>query len=218
LIVLAVTSEERRQMNVSLKENLAHEIASRSNGRLPINSPELKEELHRQLAEPTNLLHLVDYASREDHQPINSTDLRRVSHIDVTTSLRLIQRYRTIIHRLCQLYRSHLRLTHQAEQQRHLILVSCDEYYLLDLTSPVSITTSSSNVTNIGQRQHDIFKREVSNVLQQPFDYAKYRRETEEQQQRLREQRFRQREEDQRTPAVPPPTGHPSEAEFYFGQ
>ena len=90
----------------------------------PLNSPELEQEITRQLAEPTTLLHLVDYSSRDDYNQTNSTDLRRVSRIDVTTSLRLVQRYRTIIHRLCQLHRSHLRLTHQAEQQRHLILVA----------------------------------------------------------------------------------------------
>ncbi|CAF4984947.1 unnamed protein product, partial [Rotaria socialis] len=79
-----------------------------SGGRLSANSPELENEITRQLAEPTTLLHLVDYSSRDDYNPTNSTDLRRVSRIDVTTSLRLVQRFRSIIHRLCQLHRSHL--------------------------------------------------------------------------------------------------------------
>ena len=218
MIILAVTNGERRQLNNSLKENLVEDIVTRSHGRLSRNSSELENEVHQQLSEPTNLLHLVDYSSRDDHPQTNSTDLRRVSKIDVTTSLRLVQRYRLVIHRLCQFYRSHLRLTSTAEQQRHLILVSRDEYYLLDLSGSLS-PNLSKNISHIRQRQHDIFKREVNNVLQQPFDYAKYRRETEEQQQRLLKQHFQQREEQQRgTPTAPPPKGHPTEAEFYLGK
>jgi hypothetical protein len=206
-------------MNISLKKELVDEIVSRSGGRLSVNSPELEQEITRQLGEPTNLLHLVDYSSRDDYNQTNSTDLRRVSRIDVTTSLRLVQRYRTIIHRLCQLHRSHLRLTHQAEQQRHLILVAHDEYYLFDLALQAS--TIAANISNIRQRQHDIFKREVNNVIQQPFDFVKYRRDA-EQQQRILEQRYQQRQMEQKQQYQqihkgPPPPGHPSEAEFYLG-
>ncbi|CAF0885596.1 unnamed protein product [Rotaria sordida] len=226
LIILSVTHNERRQMNKFLKEELVDEIVSRSGGRLPTNSPQLEKEITRQLAEPINLLHLVDYSSRDDYNQTNSTDLRRVSRIDVTTSLRIVQRYRTIIHRFCQLYRTNLPLTQQIQQQRYLILVARDEYYLLDLSSPTS--TITTNVSDIRQRQHDIFKREVSNVIQQqqkqqqhqPFDYAKYRRDI-EQQQRFLEQHQRkqneQKEKYQQTFRVPPPPGHPSEAEFYLG-
>ena len=214
LIILSVTNTERRQMNVSLKKSLVDDIVSRSSGHLSANSPELEQEITRQLAEPSSLLHLVDYSSRDDYNQTNSTDLRRVSRIDVTTSLRLVQRYRTIIHRLCQIHRSHLRLTHQAEQQRHLILVSRDEYYLLDLTTPTSAIPT--NISDIRQRQHDIFKREVNNVIQQPFDFVKYRRDM-EQQQRALEQRYQQRQQDQQIYKGPPPPGHPSEAEFYLG-
>ncbi len=219
LIILSVTNSERRQMNTSLKKELVDEIVSRSGGRLSANSPELEKEITRQLSEPTTLLHLVDYASRDDYNQTNSTDLRRVSRIDVTTSLRLVQRYRTIIHRLCQLNRSHLRLTAQAEQQRHLILVAQDEYYLLDLASQTS--GISAHISDIRQRQHDIFKREVNNVIQQPFDFVKYRRDA-EQQQRLLEQRYQQRQMEQKQQYQqiqhgPPPPGHPSEAEFYLG-
>jgi hypothetical protein len=195
-------------MNISVKKDTVDETVSRTSGRVAPNSPELENEISRQLAEPIALLHLVDYSSRDDYNQTNSTDLRRVSRIDVSTSLRLVQRYRTVIHRLCQLYRSHLRLTQQAEQQRNLILVARDEYYLLDLTSQTS--SILTNKTDIQQRQHDIFKREVQNVTHQPFDYAKYRRDT-EQQQRILEQHYRQ------TQNAAPPSGHPSEAEFYLG-
>jgi len=217
LIVLSVTETERRQMSTFLKKEIVNEIVSRSAGRFSANSPELEQEITRQLAEPTNLLRLVDYSSRDDYNQTNSTDLRRVSRIDVTTSLRLVQRYRTVVHRLCQLHRSHLRLTHQAEQQRHLILVANDdEYFLLDLgVQPPSVPT---NISDIQQRQHDIFQREVNNVVQQPFDFVKYRRDA-EQQQRILEQRLQQRqvEQKQQTLKGPPPPGHPSEAEFYLG-
>ncbi|UJR27996.1 hypothetical protein I4U23_009254 [Adineta vaga] len=131
LIILSVTNSERRQMCTSLKKEIVNEIVLRSGGRLSAKSPELEQEITRQFAEPTNLLRLVDYSSRDDCTQTNSTDLRSVTRIDVTTSLRLVQRYRTVVHRLCQLYRSHLCLTPQAEQQRHLILVANDdEYYL----------------------------------------------------------------------------------------
>jgi hypothetical protein len=219
LIILSVTKNERRQMNTSLKNELVDEIVSHSGGRLSAKSPELEHEITRQLAEPTSLLHLVDYSSRDDYNQTNSTDIRRVSRIDVTTSLRLVQRYRTIIHRLCQLHRSHLRLTHQAELQRHLILISCDDYYLLDLTSHTSGV--STNISDIRQRQHDIFKREVNNVTQQPFDFAKYRRDAEQQQnileQRYKQRKIEQKQQSQRIHTDPPPPGHPSEAEFYLG-
>ncbi|CAF2103321.1 unnamed protein product [Rotaria magnacalcarata] len=227
LIVLSVTNSERRQLNISLKKELVDEIVSHSGGRLSANSPELENEITRQLAEPTTLLHLVDYSSRDDYNQTNSTDLRRVSRIDVTTSLRLVQRFRTIIHRLCQLHRSHLHLTHSNEQQRHLILIAQDEYYILDLTSPTSAMTT--NISDIRQRQHDIFKREVNSVIeqqqqqqqQQPFDYAKYRRDNEQQQrilaQHLRQKHIEQKHKSQQTYTGPPPPGHPSEAEFYLG-
>ena len=207
LIILSVTNAERRQMNTSLKNELVDEIVSRSNGRLSAQSPELEQEILRQLAEPTKLQRLADYSSRDDYPKAASSDLRRVSRIDVTTSLRLVQRYRTVIHRLCQLYRSQLRLSIQAESQRYLLLVARDEYYLLDLTSQIS-----TNISHIRQRQHDIFKREVNNALQQPFDYVKYRREAEQEQKRLGELKY------QRTKVEPPPPGHPSEAEFYLGK
>ena len=216
LIILSMTNSERRQMNTSLKKELVDEIVSSSGGRLSANSPELEQEITRQLAEPTTLLHLVDYSSRDDQTQTNSTDLRRVSRIDITTSLRLVQRYRTIIHRLCQLHRSHLRLTQQAELHRHLILIARDEYYLLDLTSPTA--GMPANISDIRQRQHDIFKREVNSVTQRPFDFVKYRRDA-EQQQRILNQRYEQRQMEQRQqiPKGPPPPGHPSEAEFYLG-
>lgn len=201
-------------MNVSLKKEIVDEIVARSGGRLSVNSPELEKEITRQLAEPTTLSHLVDYSSRDDYYQTNSTDLRRVSRIDVSTSLRLVQRYRTIIHRLCQLYRSSLRLTNQTEQQRYLILVARDEYYILDLTNQAS--NVATNISHIRQRQHDIFKREVNNVIQQPFDYAKYRRDLQQQQQIL-EQQCRQKNRAQQIFKGPPPPGHPLEAEFYLG-
>jgi hypothetical protein len=195
-------------MNISVKKDTVDETVSRTSGRVAPNSPELENEISRQLAEPIALLHLVDYSSRDDYNQTNSTDLRRVSRIDVSTSLRLVQRYRTVIHRLCQLYRSHLRLTQQAEQQRNLILVARDEYYLLDLAAQTS---------NIFTNQSETIKREVHQVPQQPFDYVKYRRDA-EQQQRILEQRCRQRQTEQRqTHQGPPPPGHPSEAEFYLG-
>jgi hypothetical protein len=196
LIILSVTDAERRQMNISVKKETVDETISRTSGRLAPNSSELEQEITRQLAEQISLLHLVDYSSRDDYNQTNSTDIRRVTRTDVSTSLRLVQRYRTVIHRLCQLHRSHLRLTAQAEQQRHLILVARDEYYLLDLASQ-----SSSLLTN----RSDIYKREVQHVTHQPFDYAKYRRDR-EQQQRILEQHYR------------PTQTHPSEAEFYLGK
>jgi hypothetical protein len=194
-------------MNISVKKETVDEIISGKTGRLISDNSQLENEITRKLAEPISILHLVDYSSRDDYNQTNSTDLRRVSRTDVSTSLRLVQRYRTIIHRLCQLHRSHLRLTTQAEQQRHLILVARDEYYLLDLTSQTS--TLLTNKSDIQQRQHNIFKHEVQNITHQPFDYAKYRRDT-EQQQRILEQHYR------RTQNGPPP-GHASEAEFYLG-
>lgn len=206
-------------MNVSLKKEIVDEIVLRSNGRLLANSPELEKELNRQLAEPATLLHLVDYSSRDDFLQTNSSDLRRVSRIDVTTSLRLVQRFRTIIHRLCQQCRAHLNLSPANEKQRHLILVAQDEYYIIDLASQTPAQPVPSNISNIRQRQHDIFKREVSNVIQQqqqPFDYAKYRRDI-EQQQRILEQQHQQKHKSQQTFTGPPPPGHPSEAEFYLG-
>ncbi|CAF1425246.1 unnamed protein product [Adineta steineri] len=221
LIILSVTGSERRHMCTSLKKEIVNEIVSRSGGRLSASSTELEEEITRQFSEPTHLLRLVDYSSRDDCNQTNATDLRRVTRIDVTTSLRLVQRYRTVVHRLCQLHRSHLMLTQQAEQQRHLILVANDdEYYLLDLSSHVA--SMSANILNIRQRQHDIFKREVNNVVHQPFDYAKYRRDA-EQQQRILEQRHQQRQMEQKQQYQqkfkkgPPPPGDPSEAEFYLG-
>lgn len=209
IIILAITNAERRQLNVSLKKELVDDIVSRSAGRLSPNSPELEQEITRQLAEPSTLLHLVDYSSRDDYTQTNSTDLRRVSRIDVTTSLRLVQRYRTTIHHLCQMHRSHLRLTHQAEQQRYLILVSHDEYYLLNLASQIP-----TNITDIRKRQHDIFKREVNNVITQPFDFVKYRQDMEQQQRVLQQEQIEQQKQ---TYTRPPPPGHPSEAEFYLG-
>ena len=196
-------------MNIAVKKETVDETIARSSGRLPANSPELETEISRQLAEQVSILHLVDYSSRDDYNQTNSSDIRRISRIDVTASLRLVQRYRTVIHRLCQLYRSHLRLTQLAEQQRHLILVGRGEYYLLDLASQTA--GMLTNKSNIQQRQRDIFQREVHNVTHQPFDYAKYRRDA-EQQQRILAQHYRQ------TQNAPPPSGHPSEAEFYLGQ
>jgi hypothetical protein len=207
LIILSITDAERRQMNISVKKETVDETISRTSGRLAPNSPELEQEITRQLAEPISLLHLVDYSSRDEYNQTNSTDIRRVTRADVSTSLRLVQRYRTVIHRLCQLHRSHLRLTAQAEQQRHLILVARDEYYLFDLASQTAGLLTHK--PDIQQRQHDIFKREVQNVTHQPFDYAKYRRDR-EQQQRILEQHYRSTQ-------TGPPSGHPSEAEFYLG-
>ncbi|UJR21423.1 hypothetical protein I4U23_024510 [Adineta vaga] len=201
LVLLAATNTERRQMNVSVKKEIVDDIVSRTSGRFKPNSPELEHEISQQLADLISLLHLVDYSSRDDYQHSNSTDVRRVSRTDVTTSLRIVQRYRTVIHRLCQIHRSHLRLTSQAEKQRHLILVARDEYYLLDLASQPSTIT-------IKRTQQEVVKREVT---PKPFDYAKYRRET-EQQQRILEQHYRQTQ-----PHPPPPSRHQSEAEFYLG-
>jgi hypothetical protein len=202
LVLLSATNAERRQMNVSVKKEIVDDIVSRTSGRFKPNSPELEHEISQQLAELISLLHLVDYSSRDDYQYSNSTDVRRVSRTDVTTSLRIVQRYRTVIHRLCQIHRSHLRLTSQAEKQRHLILVARDEYYLLDLAAQTPTVT-------VKKTQHqEVAKREM---IHQPFDYAKYRRET-EQQQRILEQHCRQTQ-----PHPPPPTGHQSEAEFYLG-
>ncbi len=184
------------------------ETISRTSGRFAPNSPELEQEIARQLSEPVSLLHLVDYSSRDDYNQTNITDLRRVLRSDVSTSLHLIQRYRTLIHRLCQIHRSHLRLTPQAEQQRYLILVARDEYYLLDLAAQTS--SVPTNKCGIQQRQHEIFQREVQNVTHQPFDYEKYRRDT-QQQQRILEQHYRQTQNNQ------PSAGQPSEAEFYLG-
>lgn len=212
LIILAVTNAERRQAMIHAKENMVNEIIVKSNGRLKLESDELEAEFRRQLTEQINLTHLVDYSSRDDYRQPTSTDIRPVSRVDVATSLRVVQSFRPIIHRLCQNHRSHLRLTPQVEQQRLLILVAHEEYYLLDLSEPIQ-----SAMSNIRQRQHDIFEREVNNVLQKPFDFSKYRRENEQHQQRLLEQHLREREKHQHLPKNPPPTGHPSEAEFYLG-
>ena len=203
LIVLSVTNADRRQMNTSLKKELIDEVVAHSTGHRSTKNPEVDREISRQISESISLLHLVDYSSRDDYHQTNFTDLRRVSRLDVTTSLRLVQRYRTVIHRLCQLHRSHLRLTPQAEHQRHLILVARDEYYLFDLTTPIA--------------EAPIRRSEI--IDQPPFDYAKYRREIEEQQ-RLIEQRYRQRQAEQKQERHhgPPPPGHPSEAEFYLGR
>ncbi|CAF3701794.1 unnamed protein product, partial [Rotaria sordida] len=206
LIILSVTSAERRQMNITVKRETVDETISRINGRLPANSSELENEIARQLAEPIPLLHLVDYSSRDDYSQTNSTDIRRVSRIDVTTSLRLVQRYRTVIHRLCQSYRSHLRLTTQAEQQRYLILVARDDYYLLDLASQISNVSTFTYDIQQPQPQPEVFQH----VPQQPFDYAKYRRDI-EQQQRVLEQHY------QKMQNIQPQPERTSEAEFYLG-
>ncbi|CAF0923296.1 unnamed protein product [Adineta steineri] len=203
LVLLSATNCERRQMNVSVKKEIVDEIVSRTSGRLKSNSPELEHEISQQLAELISLLHLVDYSSRDDYNHTSSTDVRRVSRTDVTTSLRIVQRYRTVIHRLCQIHRSHLRLTAQAEKQRHLILVARDEYYLLDLAAQTTGMAAKKTT------HHEVIKCEVAQ--QKPFDYAKYRRET-EQQQRILEQHYRQTNNN-----PPPPSGHQSEAEFYLG-
>lgn len=203
-----MTNAERRQMNVSVKKEIVDETVSLTSGRLAPKSPELEQEISRQIAEQISLLHLVDYSSRDDYNLSNSTDLRRVSRIDAITSLRIVQRYRTVIHRLCQLHRSHLRLTPQSEQQRHLILVARDEYYLLDLTSQTPVISTKKIDT---QQWHETCQREVHHVSQQPFDYAKYRREM-EQQQRILEQHY------QKPQNIPPLQGPSSEAEFYLGK
>ncbi|CAF5123910.1 unnamed protein product, partial [Rotaria sp. Silwood1] len=231
LVILSVTNAERRQANISIKKEIVDETILHLNGRLPPNSPELENEISRQLTEPISLLHLVDYSSRDDYNQTNSTDLRRVSRTDVITSLRIVQRYRTIIHRLCQLYRSHLRLTPQAEQQRYLILVARDDYYLLDLaaqTADISTNKHDIQQQEVFQREiyhvpqevfqrevhhvpQEVFQREIHHVPQAPFDYAKYRRDI-EQQQRILEQHYR------RMQTVPQQQPEPtSEAEFYLG-
>ena len=194
-------------MHVSIKKEIVDETVLHTSGRLPANSPELEREISRQLAESVSLLHLVDYSSRDDYKQTNSTDLRRVSRIDVTTSLRLVQRHRTVIHRLCQLHRSHLRLTPHAEQQRYLVLVARDEYYLLDLTSH---TTTVRTHKSVIQPKHDnVLNRGVQHVPHQPFDYAKYRRDT-EQQRRILEQHYRPMQHDRSQ-------GQSSDGEFYLG-
>ena len=199
LIILAVTSSERRHANIAVKKEIVDETVARTSGRFAPNSPEIEREITRQLAEPITISHLVDYSSRDDYSQTNSTDLRRVQRSDVNTSLRIVQRYRAVIHRLCQLNRSHLRLTPQAEQQRHLILVARDEYYLLDLASQAaSILTNKTEIRQ--QREH---------VTHQPFDYAKYRRDM-QQQQRILEQHCRQTH-------TGPPQGQQPGPEFYLG-
>jgi len=200
LILLSATNAERRQKNVSIKKEIVDETISRTSGRLAPNSPELENEIAQQIGELISLVHLTDYSSRDDYSQKKSADVRRVSRTDLTTSLRIVQRYRTVIHRLCQLHRSHLHLTSEAEKQRHLILVARDEYYLFDL----AFQTSGMSVKKY---HHDTTKRELP---QQPFDYAKYRRET-EQQQRILEQHYRQ------THNRPSSQGQQSEAEFYLG-
>lgn len=197
LIILSVTNAERRHMTTSIKKETVDETVTRLGNRYTSNSPELEQEVSRHLTEQVSLLHLVDYSSRDDHHQTSSTDIRRVTRTDVSTSLRLVQQYRSIIHRLCQAHRSHLRLTPQAEQQRHLILVARDEYYLLDLAA------QSPHV--FSHQRTDVHKREVQHAPQQPFDYAKYRRDI-AQQQRILEQHCRQ------TPRAPP-----SEPEFHLG-
>jgi hypothetical protein len=81
-----------------------------------------------------------------------------------------------------------------------LILVARDEYYLFDLAFQTSGISGK-------KYYHDTTKREVTH---QPFDYAKYRRDT-EQQQRILEQHYRQ------THNRPSSRGQQSEAEFYLG-
>lgn len=200
LILLSVTNAERRQMTTLIKKETVDETVTRLANRFTPNSPELEQEVARHLTEQISLLHLVDYSSRDDYNQTNSTDIRRVSRTDVSTSLRLVQHYRAIIHRLCQAHRSHLRLTPQAEQQRHLILVGRDEYYLLDL---------AAQSPHVFSNRTDIQKHEVQHVTHQPFDFAKYRRDA-AQQQRILEQHYRQ------TQRAPPP-GQQSEPEFYLG-
>ncbi|CAF4592138.1 unnamed protein product, partial [Rotaria magnacalcarata] len=207
LIVLSITDAERRQMNVSIKKETVDATMVRINGRLAPKSPELEKEISRKLSEPISLLHLVDYSSRDDYNQTNSTDLRHVSRVDVSTSLRIVQRYRTVIHRLCQLYRSHLHLTTQAEQQRYLVLVARTEYYLLDLAAQKSNIMPKYDTQ---QGHQETYKQEVHHVPQQPFDYAKYRREI-EQQQRILDQHYRKIQN------VQTPTRQTSEAEFYLG-
>ena len=206
-----------------MKKEIADEIIAHSRGLYPPNCPELEREITRQFAETVPLLHIVDYTTRDNYQQTNSTDLRRVSRFDVTTSLRLVQHFRMIIHRLCQQYRSHLRLTNQAEQQRHMILISQDEYYLYDLAQghqESSTSTSTTTTKTIQTNQQQI----IPQVTETPFDYAKYRRETEAQQ-KLIEQRYRQHQQQQQQQqkqktnvVAPPPSGHPNEAEFYWGK
>ena len=200
-------------MNASIKKEIVDETILLKSRRLAQNTPELKNEISRQLNESIALLHLVDYSSRDDYTQTNATDLRSVSRIDVSTSLRLVQHHRTVIHHLCRINRSHLRLTPQAEQQRHLILVARDEYYLLDLASQT--LNKSTNRYNIQQRHDDTMKRERHSIPHQPFDYAKYRRDT-EQQQRILEQHCRSI----RTgPSLrTPPSSVPSGSEFYLGR
>lgn len=196
-----MTNAERRQMTTSIKKETVDETVTRLGNRFTPNSPELEQEVSRQLTEQVSLLHLVDYSSRDDYNQTSSTDLRRVTRTDVSTSLRLVQQYRTIIHRLCQSHRSHLRLTPQAEQQRHLILVARDEYYLLDLAA------QSPHV--FSHQRTDFQRREVQHVPHQPFDYAKYRRDM-AQQQRILEQHYRQTQRAQ-------PPAQPPGPEFYLG-
>lgn len=200
LILLSVTNAERRQMTTLIKKETVDETVTRLANRFTPNSPELEQEVTRHLTEQISLLHLVDYSSRDDYTQTNSTDIRRVSRTDVSTSLRLVQHYRTIIHRLCQAHRSHLRLTPQAEQQRHLILVARDEYYLLDL---------AAQSPHVFSNRTDVQKREFHHVTHQPFDYAKYRRDI-AQQQRILEQHYRQTQR-------APPQGQPSGPEFHLG-
>lgn len=188
-------------MNNSIKKEIVDEIIMRTKTRLPTNNPEIEKEISRKLAEPIGLFHLVDYSSRDDYHQTNATDLRNVSRVDVSTSLRIVQRHRTVIHRLCQSYRSHLRLTAQAEKQRHLILVARNEYYLLDL---------ASQTPGITTKYDETYRREVHHVPQQPFDYAKYRRDM-QQQQRILDEHYRKMQHGQTA------GGATSEAEFYLG-
>ena len=215
LIILSVTDVERRQMNTSLKKKLVDEVLSHSNCHTSANNPELEREIIRQLTEPTMLLHLVDYSSREDYNQTNSTDLRRVLRMDVMTSLRLVQCYQTTIHRLCQLYRSHLRLTPYNQQQRHLILVARDDYYLLDLVAQkLGVIT---DISNIRQRQHDIFKREVNNAIQQPFDCC-HSAKQQKQKPHILEQQHRQRQQHRQFYKDPSsPSEHLLETQFHLG-
>ena len=207
LIILAVTNAERTRVSTTVKNEVIRQAAARLAGRYEPNSREFREEFCRYLHESISIRHLVDYSSRDDLNSVRPIDLRHVLRTDVSTSLRIVQHYRTLIHNLCQQYRSHILLTPQAEQQRQLILVAHNDYYLLDLATQ---QIASINRTEFRQQQQQQ-QREVRHVPQQPFDYQKYRREV-AQQQRIIEQHYQQQQRQQQTKKV-----QPTEPEFYLG-
>ncbi|CAF1204332.1 unnamed protein product, partial [Didymodactylos carnosus] len=189
LILLPVTKAERRHVNLTIKEEVTKDLIQRHQ-----RGTNFEQQIQRQLQAPVTLQRLDDYLTRET---LSSTTVRRLPRIELTTSLRVIQRYRNIIHRLCNIFRKDIRLTKEQEQKRNFILVNNQEYYQLDLTN-LTVPSAELNISEIQKRQTDLFNREVKLVL------------NEEQQRKPRQEwEYHTREQSKsigRTPRHPPHT------------